>query len=337
MNLSIASVNTPPTFDEDWMDELNWLHAADGCDSEEEEEEEDEDNCMMSSPSPSSLSNDSTIGPKKQNKKRIRPRRKRKPTGVVPRLFKRDIRRYYASMFANISNTQDYKLFYAFFETYSTRELIIKRHEHQLSYASFPVGTKWHRHFSTACPSIDVNGIAAFVNAVYISSRMHPDHIVTVDDVKVVTRNDTADSKVMYRTHIDFTLMYDIHPVNFMESVFDTVRNNHNNTNDATVVSTPQTPQSQWDDKNDSSSQEEQEATQPKKAPVVTLSTPVRHPPSISQIIDPFDYFEARTGHQMPLLRQPLPLSMSVQTILHINEDRRITMIEMSDLQLDEQ
>lgn len=288
-------------YHDDWLHELEWL---------------DSDDDEIINTSESNTICDESSGVQKPKKKRIRSKRVRKSTVLVPRLFKRDIRRHYAWMFTNVINSQDYSLLQAFLRTYSTNCLILRRHEYAASSIECAAGTKWSDHFSYTSSlrkPCDIHGISSFADLIYLATRLHPDHVVSVDDVKVVSRRDSKDSKVVYRSHIDFTLMYDIHPVYFMDSVLETMQS---------FPSPPETKISQ-----------SQELSPFQSAPV-TLSSPIQFPSATSSSIDPFDHFEARTGQRMPRLRSPLPISITAQITLHVGADRRISVIEVDELAL---
>lgn len=314
--------------DDDWLEELEWLERKESGDLQDDE---DEDGMDLSeegdgeTDNASSAADSTSLSEKsKPKRKRIRPKRKRKSTVVVPRLFKRDIRRHYAAMMANVTNSHDYNLFYAFFRTYSVENLVMKRQFHNglllTSMGNAESNSLFPSRMVYNQPAPDIHGVLSFINAMYLTTKLHPDQVISVEDVQVVTRTDSARSKVMFKTKVDFTLMYDIHPISFVEHMFESIEGYRKDFSVSGLIE-------------DAATSSETEIAP--RAPFVTLSTPPIFPPQQETFMDPFDYYQSVTGNRMPLRANPLPVALVCESILHLDEERRISCVEVTGMRFD--
>jgi hypothetical protein len=226
-------------------------------------------------------------------------------------------------MMANVTNSHDYNLFYAFFRTYSVDNLVMKRQFHNGVLLTSMGNAESNSLFpSSMChnqPAPDLHGVLSFINAMYLTTKLHPDQVISVEDVQVVTRTDTARSKVVFRTKVDFTLMYDIHPISFVEHMFESIEGYKKDFSTSDLIEDGATT----------------EAVQAPRAPFVTLSTPPIFPPVRNTFTDPFDYYQSVTGNRMPLRANPLPVALVCDSILHLDEERRISMVEVTGMRFD--
>lgn len=260
---------------------------------------------------------DSPVSPERQRKRRVRPRRKRKSTVVVPRLFKRDIRRYYATMLANVSNSHDHNLVASFFRTYAVEQLVLTRHRHAMDHSgaiggALPSAQFHSRVFHDGEPH-DLRGVPTLVRVLCGMFVMHPDQVFAADNVRIVSRVGDACSRVECDFRIAYNLLYDVHPVAFVDHIFEAVGIDDGATSDSSTDATPST-----------------EASGAAGA-LMTLSTPPRRSPFHSDF-DPFAYFHEKVGYAMPRRAEPLPISLQMQFVMHLDEARRMCRLEASML-----
>jgi hypothetical protein len=110
----------------------------------------------------------------------------------VPRIFKRDIRRFYASMFANVWNSCDFKMIHGFMDTYFERDSLANCE---------------NTNDSVIIPSKENEILARFL---FLNILTMPDTILMVDDTKVYLNSDkTLGNKVVTRFSLSGTKIYE--------------------------------------------------------------------------------------------------------------------------------
>lgn len=270
-------------------------------------------------------SDESNQHKEKSTQRLRRRRRKRRIYFYIPRLFKRDIRRFYATMLANVSNAHDYNLFYSFFRTYATSDIVVKRHRVDALPSLRTAITN-----SSSCPAMtphytgssgglhEIRGILSFANALYCSTQMNPDQIVSVHNVQVTTRPQSDISRVTFDMDVQFTHLYDLPPVVFMDNVLTVV-------NEYLTTLTGN----------------EEETHRPitiDGGGMATLSTPHLLTPTSAEaaamrpIVEPFQLCQLVCGRPIHRCARPISILVRITTILHLDERRRITAIETTNI-----
>jgi hypothetical protein len=269
--------------------------------------------------------------------KPVRRRRRRKHSFlVIPRLFKRDIRRFYATMLANVSNSHDYSLFYGFFRTYAASDMVIKRHRVGSSLQALQTMTAAYSSSCTAMAPRDsggsgvheIQGILSYANALYCATQMNPDQVVSVHNVQVLTRPASDISRVTFDMEVRFTHLYDLPPVVFVDNVLTVVNeyltalaaaagNDHIESTTTTTTTTHHAIDG---------------------GGMATLSTPhlMATLPvgaeALRPLVDPFQLCPLVCGRPIRLSAKPVPILVRVRTVLHLDERRRITVVEATDI-----
>eukprot|EP01033_Poteriospumella_lacustris_P004687 gene4688-3360_t len=251
---------------------------------------------------------------KRPKKRRLRPNRKYKSVVAIPRLFKRDIRRFYATMLANVHNSHDHNLLAAFFRTYAVDDIVLTRHQHINDHrgaigGALPSGV-FHSRVFHENEAHDLCGMSSLVRMMSCLFALYPDQICRTDNIRIVSRAGETTSRVEFDFLIAFNLLYNIHPIAFMDHLFEAVTATH-------------------DDQSDASSDSTTTTTVSAGGPLMTLSTPLRRPSTSSQF-DPFAYFYEKVGHALPLRPDPLPMSIQMRAVMHVDECRRMCRLEMS-------
>eukprot|EP01033_Poteriospumella_lacustris_P004686 gene4686-3359_t len=252
---------------------------------------------------------------KATRKRRVRPHRKRKSTVIIPRLFRRDIRRFYVTMLANVHNSHDPNLLAAFFHTYAVDNLVLTRHQHINDHRGaiggvLPSTVFYSRVFHENKP-YSLSGVSSFVRVMGSFFALYPDQICRTDNIRIVSRAGETTSRVEYDFLIAFNLLYNIHPIAFVDHLFEAVGTTDDDQGDASTDSKTTT------------------TTASTGGPLMTLSTPLRRS-STSAHFDPFAYFYEKVGHALPLRPDPLPISLDLQAVMHLDECRRMCRFEMS-------
>jgi hypothetical protein len=252
---------------------------------------------------------------KATRKRRVRPHRKRKSTVIIPRLFRRDIRRFYVTMLANVHNSHDPNLLAAFFHTYAVDNLVLKRHQHTYDHRGaiggvLPSAVFYSRVFHENKP-FSLSGLSSFVRVMSSFFALYPDQVCRTDNIRIVSRAGEPTSRVEYDFLIAFNLLYNIHPIAFVDHLFEAVGATDDGQGDA------------------SSSDSTATSAASTSGPLMTLSTPLRRPATSIQF-DPFAYFYEKVGHALPLRAEPLPISLDMRAVMHLDASRRMCRFEMS-------
>ncbi len=115
----------------------------------------------------------------------------------VPKVLRKDIRRSYADMLANVTNSADIRNVEGFFSTFSRRDLMFVE-----DCENTPSGERLR--------NTQLSGMAVFLQFWFNRMTLVPDGVVQINDVKVVTRSDTEDSRVICGFSFDGTRLYDL-------------------------------------------------------------------------------------------------------------------------------
>jgi hypothetical protein len=165
-------------------------------------------------------SRESSDAAERPRQRRLRPHRKRKSSVLVPRLFKRDIRRHYATMLANVSNSHDHNLVASFFRTYGVEQLVVARHRHTIDVSgaiggALPLAQLHSRVFHDGEPH-ELRGVPSLVRVLCGMFVLHPDQVFSTGNVRVVSRAGDASSRVecasSRASYIAYRLLYDARP-----------------------------------------------------------------------------------------------------------------------------
>jgi hypothetical protein len=159
----------------------------------------------------------------------------------------------------------------------------------------------------------DLRGVSSLVRILSCVFSLHPDHVCRTDNIRIVSRAGETTSRVEFDFHVAYNLLYNIHPIAFMEHLFEAVTATDEDQGDA------------------SSSDSITMTSTSTSGPLMTLSTPLRRPATSSQF-DPFAYFYEKVGHALPLRAEPLHMSLEMRAVMHLDEYRRMCRLEMSML-----
>lgn len=268
---------------------------------------------------------------------------------TVPRVLKRDVRRQYPKMIANILNNSDFKLFHSFFRTFSIGIKDIRFRVKDSHGVLFETTDQFSHLFKRDLPEIFAyQGYAWIFFHWYIMSTLNPDQIVRIEEAKIFTRSDTSKSTVALDVSVDFHRMYDIHLTRFMGSIFGAMINE---------VGTPIDPPSEKSLATFLQQQQQQRSNEASLScpvikeeslvdtPLVEESAPIKEEieeePTVGYALedllnppDPFDYYARKAGKHMPMLAVPQPVIMRMRLTFHLNEHKRIEMLETSHLRV---
>ena len=241
----------------------------------------------------------------------------------VPRVLKRDIRRQYPKMIVNILNNSDFNLFHSFFRTFSVGIKDIRFRVKDSHGVPFQTTDQFSHLFKRDLPEIFAyQGYAWIFFHWYIMSTLNPDQIVRIEEAKIVTRSDSSKSKVSLDVSVDFHRMYDIHITRFMGSIFGAMINECGKPlSQPTAFLQPATNEVVVEQPLPA-----ELAIETEEPTVGYAMEDLLHPP------DPFDYYARKAGKHMPLLPEPQPVVMRMRFTFHLNEQKRIEMLETSHL-----
>ena len=257
---------------------------------------------------------------KRPKKRRFRPNRRYKSAVVIPRLFKRDIRRFYATMLANVHNSHDHNLLAAFLRTYAVEDIVLTRHQHSNDHREaiggvLPSGV-FHSRVFHENEAHDLRGMSSLVRVLSCFFALYPDQICRTDNVRIVSRARETTSRVEFDFLIAFNLLYNIHPIAFVDHLFEAVGATDDDKGDASS--------------SDSSATSATDSKPSTGGPLMTLSTPLRRSSATSAQFDPFAYFYEKVGHALPLRTDPLPMSVQMLAVMHLDACRRMCRLEIS-------
>jgi hypothetical protein len=160
----------------------------------------------------------------------------------------------------------------------------------------------------------EIRGILSYAHAVYCSTQMNADQVVSVRNVQVLTRPQCATSRVTFDAEVRFTHLYDAPPAAVMDNVFAVVDDYF-----ARLRRDGRAP-----------------AADDAANGVATLSTPQRvarlGAEAAGPVVDPFQLCRQICGRPIRLCARPVPIVVRVKTTLHLDERRRIAVVEAADI-----
>lgn len=124
----------------------------------------------------------------KRKRKRIRNRKRNLPL----RVLKNDIRRYYAQMYVNVLNSYDDEKIISFFETYACSEVRFDKHCTLVS----PLYSSEY---------INVKGIPQLALFWMAALKLVPDHVCSVEDIRIITSSGSDECCIVCTLHANFT------------------------------------------------------------------------------------------------------------------------------------
>ncbi len=133
-------------------------------------------------------------------------------TVKMPRLFKNDIRRSYAEMLVNVSNSSDINSIESFFSVFARPDMAFIQGCDACDYAN-----------KTNPLKFQIDSKAVFLQ--YWFNRLHlaPDQITHFKDVTVVTRHESEESRVECKFTLSLTRVYDL-PLGIMKPSIEKVQ-----------------------------------------------------------------------------------------------------------------
>jgi hypothetical protein len=119
------------------------------------------------------------------------------PLLPFPKVMKKDIRRMYSNMFANVSNSGDIRMTEGFFSDFSTFNMTCIVKASHSPYPDVPTFMK-------------IDGLAVFLQFWYNRIQVVPDMCYRVSDAKVVTFRDSEESRVECAFELFGTRIFDV-------------------------------------------------------------------------------------------------------------------------------
>lgn len=312
---------------------FSYIEEDGGCDDDvygddwifDGEDDENDSDTRFLSESPSDQG--SAQGALVTKKKRIRKKRPRK-VPFVPRVVKHDIRRYYTSMIANVSNSHDISLLKSFYETYAAKNLTLR-------HTKFDVDFEQQRMKSIddgSDPQFSLVGIDELVKFEFIRQQISPDQVISFTETSIKTRSDSDKSELVCRASVRFTRMYDINgPAIFDDILHKLVRVQKDPAlliEDAPGTTSEEESMAPSDQSLTSTPSEPKEDLGPVKAEekqimsVLTKRQPVGN--IESELPDFFDYYHSSRGSAVPIIAQPKSFTLSAVIVIGINERRQL-------------
>lgn len=218
-------------------------------------------------------------------RKRIRNRRRI----FAPRILKRDIRRYYPVMMANVFNSYDEKTVESFLGAFAAPDMRIRKNA-LLELSCSPLFEEQFR--SDILPEANIGCQWTYIHFLVMKS-MFPDQAMHIVSSQLLTRSDTQKTILSIQVRFDFTRLHDVHPLLLTDDIFEALVLNNDSNN----------------------------ATDP--------SHPCRSLESYKSKADPFQYFQNKVGKEMPRLNKPQPISFVATMLWHINETKQLEMFEL--------
>lgn len=271
-----------------------------------------------------------------------KPRRRKRP--MLVRLFKTDIRRYYSSMVANVFNSQDLNLLQSFFATYCTPRMHLRPISNEYERETGVVSI--HRHKDSLVSN--VTGLLMF--SAFIM-QITPDTSMNIDDVKIHTRSDTSEARIVISISMPTTHIYDVDVNDVAEEMVKTAHSiNHvhlshsacetgldgNEIGDArlnSVVRSEATRASLGDlvsvaatlpiENTGSSGPREQDDLTTADQNIARISSPAKLGTAV-QVPNALAYYEATRGHSLPLRSRPEQEVSRIKLVMYVNRQRQI-------------
>lgn len=282
----------------------------------------------------------------------VKPKKKRKrnrKTCLIPRVLKRDIRRYYAAMLTNAFNTHDPYWYQAFFRSFCTADVVVKKVHVDLS---LPTGKLFSQHFGIEMlPNHALRGFKWVLLQWTTMSRLNPDNVISLVQSKVVTRSDTEKSSVLFSLEASLTRIYDVNPLHLVDDMFETMMNLCPESATKVFATEDETTPlliARIEQRSQSNSQSKpclrENSTESRSGGASSycdrlrsfVHADVRADDSMLsvQCPDPIEFFEEKVGASIPLLATPQTLKLRVHVKLCLDEQRRVEGIILSDLEM---
>ncbi len=128
----------------------------------------------------------------------------------IPKILRKDIRRSYADMFANVTNSSDIGLIEGFYKAFSVKSLEFEQRHVKPSMMIAPAGVVTTSITTCSPPDFKLESMPVFLQFWYNRMHLVPDGIMQVTDVKVVTRSDTEESQVRCEFLFSATRVFDV-------------------------------------------------------------------------------------------------------------------------------
>lgn len=125
-----------------------------------------------------------------------------------PRVLKSDIRRFFPVMWANVLNSQDSKFVHSFLATFATPDVKLQFKQLLVRSLSDCVDTNTAA-LRAAAQSLLINGCDNITNFFHFVHHVHPDEVVTVDNVRAFSFADGKGCTVRATLNITFTQVFE--------------------------------------------------------------------------------------------------------------------------------
>lgn len=264
------------------------------------------DDCPWESSSPSEEAPAQDSPPTaRMRKKRIRNRRRI----FVPRIIKRDYRRHYATMMANMFNSYDNAAYAAFFTTFAAPNMRVRK----AAAFDLPASQEFQDSFrqNTVENDVDNGGTDWSVMHFSVMKSLFPDMTMRVESAVLRSRSDTSKTLLTVKARIAYTRMHDVSPLLVTEDMFESTRTTAEPTETTTTTTTT--------------------TTLPKDATPSSSRAVLRE---IATRADPHEYYKKKTGTDMPMLQEPQEVSFIGTVNFYFDELRRVEMLEIVGVEL---
>jgi hypothetical protein len=241
--------------------------------------------------------------------KRIRKRR----YFFAPRVVKRDIRRYYATMMANVFNSLDEHTVKSFLQTFAIPNLRIRKNDS----LNFSTSSLFQNSFGNELISDTPVGIEwTYINFL-VHRSMFPDQTMQIISSRLHTRSGTEKTMLAVDVRIEFTRMHDVHPMVLTDDIFEK------------TVSSELDPQNS---SNQCAHDSENAVVSPESVNSSCSESCSVKLDKLANAIDPFKYFQHKVGAEMPRLETPESISFIGHLLFHINEQKQLELCEFVGL-----
>jgi hypothetical protein len=225
-------------------------------------------------------------------KRRIRDRRRI----YAPRIVKKDIRRQYATMFANVYNTLDPSTIASFFKTFAIPHMRVRK----TAYLIIPTSASFQSSFPLKAIG-DIGGCGRGLQwmVIFFSVLKYlcPDITMRIVSSQLLTRSDTSKTLLTMKIRVDFTRLHDVNPFLFTEGMFASAS-----------------------------------AAQP-TASCAGHSGMLPSDHTGRSEVSPAVYFKEKVGSDIPMLRAPESIAFTSILRIYIDEFKRIEMFEFVGVQ----
>lgn len=229
-------------------------------------------------------------------RKRIRNRRRI----YAPRILKRDYRRQYATMMANIFNSYDTAAYAAFLTTFAAPNMRVRK----AGAVDLPASREFQESFrpKTVENDLDSGGIDWSVMHFSVMKSLFPDMTMRLESAVLRTRSDTSKTLLTVKARIAYTRLHDVSSLLVTEDMFEPMRVTTEPTKTTTAMTSPKN-------------------TTPPSARAALRDSATR--------ADPHAYFQKKIGNAMPMLQEPQEVSFIGTVNFYFDELRRMEMFEI--------